>query len=124
MNASEDVNPAVIASLSRQAERFGYRLIKMSAIGLDMTRMRMENTALREMLEDATQQIHGEWGSGTREPYDWLPEMEQHICGQKTGHQRAKRQERRWTYNNRDYRCIEIRCELCDARVGRVDLPA
>lgn len=88
----------------------------------ELTRLRMENTALREMLESATDRIHGEWGAGLREPYDWLPEMEQHICGQKTGHRPTKTQERRWTYNNRDYHAIETRCALCDARVGREEL--
>lgn len=89
----------------------------------DLTRLQMENNALRDMLESASNQIHGEWGSGTREPYDWLPEMEQHICGQKTGHEPTKREERRWTYNGRDYHCIETKCALCDAWVSREDLP-
>lgn len=52
----------------------------------ELERLRIENLALREMLESATDQIHGEWGSGTREPYDWEPELAQHICEMTTGH--------------------------------------
>lgn len=85
----------------------------------DMERLQMENTALREMLEAAEQQIWGEWGVGEREPYDWLPDMEQHICGQKTGHQQTKSQEHRWAYNGHDYHVIDTKCALCDVRLGR-----
>lgn len=85
-------------------------------------RLTMENIALREMLEAATDQIHGEWGTGPRQDYDWLPEMEQHICGQKTGHQPMKREERHWTYGGQEYHCIETLCALCDAWVSREDL--
>lgn len=52
----------------------------------ELERLRIENLALREMLESATDQIHSEWGSGTRESYDWEPELEQTICGMTTGH--------------------------------------
>ena len=88
----------------------------------ELSRLRMENNALREMLERAEDQIHGEWGTGAREPYDWLPEMEQHICGQETGHQPTKTVEQRWTYSDREYHRIQTRCALCDAWVSQADL--
>lgn len=88
----------------------------------ELTRLRLENNALRDLLEAAESQIHGEWGVGPREPYDWLPEMEQHICGQKTGHRPTKQQERRWTYNGRDYHRLDTKCALCDAWIASVDI--
>jgi hypothetical protein len=90
----------------------------------ELTRLRMENIALRDMLEGATDQIHGEWGSGSRESYDWLPEMEQHICGQ-TGHGPTRQTERNYEMGigayRREYHCVDTWCELCDGHISRVE---
>lgn len=90
----------------------------------EISRLKMENIALRDMLEGATDQIHGEWGSGTRESYDWIPELKQHICGQ-TGHGPTRQTERRYTSGHGIYQrgnhCIETWCELCDGYISRVD---
>lgn len=79
----------------------------------ELVRLRMENRALREMLEAAEDQIHSEWGVGPRQPYDWLPDLEQHICGQ-TGHGPTKAVERRYEYNNRNFLSVQTLCTLCD----------
>src|SRR5258708_9552395 len=88
----------------------------------ELTRLRMENNALRDILEAATDQIHGEWGTGSRESYDWIPGMEQHICGQRTGHQPTKQSEHEWDYNGSHYHRIQTPCALCDAWVSQEDL--
>lgn len=61
----------------------------------DIARLQAENAAMRELLEAAEDQIHGEWGAGTREPYDWLPEMEQIICRDSPGGHTPELRERR-----------------------------
>lgn len=82
----------------------------------DVEQLRVENLALREMLEDATDQIHGEWGSGTRESYDWLPELAQKVCEISTGHPHLYLQER-WNHKTGELLGQLVHCSDCGSFV-------
>lgn len=85
---------------------------------VDVDRLQLENAALRNLLEAATVQIHGEWGCGDREADDWLPELEQEMCRLKTGHEPSKVVERRGLAGQL-LGMVRV-CALCDAWIDWV----
>jgi hypothetical protein len=83
----------------------------------ELERLRLENAALREMVEEREQDIHDEYGAaGEREPFDWLPEIEQVICKMTTGHTPVTGE----TEISEMYRSTPTSCSSCGAFIDRV----
>lgn len=75
-----------------------------------MERLRLENRALREMLEEAL--------TLNDDSYDQL-ELEQRICGFKTSHQPGERKAVLWTYGGLTHQTMITVCALCGWQISR-----